>query len=207
MTGQEPEPAGPAEQDPSAKRAGLGATMLVAAALVMLVLAAVIGAVMWGGDDPDPVAGAEGLEPEVAPDHTAPLPDTTLEGFAGAPPVDPANYQGAPLILNFWATWCDPCREEMPHLQGFSETYGDQVTVLGVDVQDAPSNAEAFVEELGISYDLAVDHDGSYLAETQSVHMPTTLFVDPDGTIVYRHAGYMSYEELEGLAVEHLDVH
>ena len=202
-TPRESSGAGEAEGPRTPSGAGLRSTLIIGGLVVALVVGGVAAAVVFGGGDDE--SAAAGLEPQVAPDHVAPLPDTELGGFGDAPPVRPAEY-GEPLILNFWATWCAPCREEMPHLQEYSELYGDQAAVLGVDVQDAPSNAAEFVDELGITYELAVDQDGAYFQETESVHMPTTLFVDAAGDIVYRHAGYMSYDELLGLASEHLGV-
>ena len=194
---------------PDPQPTGLKLTLLIGVGLVVLTLAGVLGASVLFSDrsaGADPQTAGPGLEPLVAASHQAPLPTTELDGFGGAGPVQPGEYQGAPLIVNFWATWCEPCKEEMPHFEAFAAEHGEQIPVLGVDVQDAPSNAEEFIEELQITYDLAVDHDGSYFRETQSVHMPTTLFVDADGTIVYRQAGYMDHDELVGLASEHLDL-
>jgi peroxiredoxin len=80
------------------------------------------------------------------------------------------------------------------------------VAVLGVNVKDAPSNAEAFTTELGITYDLAVDPDGDLFTAVEGFAMPTTLFVDAEGTIVYRHAGFLDGQKLADLAVQHLGI-
>src|SRR5690625_5134270 len=155
----------PGTGDERSGRGSLTTTVVAALDTMGLVLVSVIVIVVVSGDDAQEQAAAPGLEPEVEPDHQAPLPPVELEGFDDAPPVDPAEYQGRPLVLNFWATWCDPCREEMPHLQEFSTAYGDQVPVLGGDVQDAPSNAAEFVDELGNTDESPVDENGSDLQQ------------------------------------------
>jgi cytochrome c biogenesis protein CcmG, thiol:disulfide interchange protein DsbE len=108
--------------------------------------------------------------------------------------------------VNFWASWCAPCVKEMPDFQRFSEELGDRVPLLGVNVQDAPSNAQAFVDELGITYDLATDPRGELYTDVRGFGMPTTLFVDAEGTIVYRHTGPLDTAQLRALVGEHLGV-
>jgi cytochrome c biogenesis protein CcmG, thiol:disulfide interchange protein DsbE len=80
------------------------------------------------------------------------------------------------------------------------------VPILGVNVQDAPANAEAFVDELGITYDLAADPKGELYAAVEAFGMPTTLLVDADGMIVYRHTGLLDARALREHAAEHLGV-
>jgi cytochrome c biogenesis protein CcmG, thiol:disulfide interchange protein DsbE len=147
------------------------------------------------------------LEDRVAPTDRAPLPQRPIDGFGeDAAAVDLAEYRGTPLVVNFWASWCAPCVREMPDFQAFSDQVGDRVPLLGVNVQDAPANARAFVEELGITYDLASDPRGELYAEVRGFGMPTTLFVDDAGTIVYRHTGPLDAEDLRRLVGEHLGV-
>jgi cytochrome c biogenesis protein CcmG/thiol:disulfide interchange protein DsbE len=175
-----------------------------------------VGVMLLRGGDGPPERGdggvviesRPGLEDRVAPTEREPLPAMVLEGFGedDPAPVDLAAYEGGPLVVNFWASWCAPCVREMPDFQRFGEEFAGRVALLGVNVQDAPANARAFVRELGITYDLATDPRGELYSAVKGFGMPTTLFVDPDGTIVYRHTGPLDADELRALVTEHLEI-
>jgi cytochrome c biogenesis protein CcmG, thiol:disulfide interchange protein DsbE len=210
----------PTDVDPGADETapggrGMRATLLLAGAVVAAFLVGMAGVAILAGDS-GPQTDADGvvigappsLEDRVAPDERQPLPDTVLAGFPvdEADPVDLTAYRGVPLVVNFWASWCAPCVKEMPDFQRFSEELGDRVPLLGVNVQDAPSNAQAFVDELGITYDLATDPRGELYTDVRGFGMPTTLFVDAEGTIVYRHTGPLDTAQLRALVGEHLGV-
>ena len=152
-----------------------------------------------GTDLPRPV-------PSAAAHDSFALPHATLEGFAGGPAINLTDLRGKPAIVNFWATWCAPCVKEMPEFAKASEAFGDKVTFLGVDVEDSPINAEPFVERLGIDYPLAIDPQREFYLAVGNFGMPTTLFVDPDGIVRYRHTGPLDRQQLRSLAVEHLNV-
>ncbi|CAN5199780.1 MAG: TlpA family protein disulfide reductase [Euzebyales bacterium] len=192
-------------------RTTFGVGLAVAAAFVV----GAVATTMIDAEDGPPSSGATSTAQAVTPvplvsrmpaTARAPLPETTLDGFAGAGAVALSDYRGDPLILNFWASWCAPCVEEMPDFQAFAVAHADEVPVLGVNVKDAPSNAEAFTTELGITYDLAVDPDGDLFTAVEAFAMPTTLFVDAEGAIVYRHAGFLDGRGLADLAAQHLGV-
>lgn len=214
----DPDPDADAAVHPPARR-GLGAvgrTVLLGVGVVAAFFVGLAAVALFAGSDRggDPAAVGDGGEPaEVADasrleDRDAPdtLPEATLEGFGAEGPVAMADYVGQPLVVNFWATWCAPCVEEMPDLQRVHEQVGDEVTFLGVNVRDAPSNAEPFVEELGITYDLAVDSEGDYYREVGSMGMPTTVLVDSDGRIVARRVGTVTAAELRDLLAAELGV-
>jgi thiol-disulfide isomerase/thioredoxin len=152
-----------------------------------------------GNDLPRPGASAD-------PDEAFALPPMTLAGFADGPEVSLADLRGNPSIVNFWATWCAPCVREMPEFKQAADDFGDSVTILGVDVEDAPPNAEPFVERLGIDYPLAIDPQRELYNAVGNFGMPTTLFVDPDGVVQYRHTGPLDAEQLREFAAEHLGV-
>ncbi|MGH8929849.1 MAG: TlpA family protein disulfide reductase [Egibacteraceae bacterium] len=143
---------------------------------------------------------------DLTPTAQRPLPEVTLTGFGGGPDVALASYRGRPLVLNLWATWCAPCVEEMPAFQQVASSAEGTVAFLGVDVMDTPSRAEPFVEKLGITYDLAIDPTREFAISIGAVGMPTTLLVNADGTIVYRHRGPLESDELRRLITEHLAV-
>jgi len=129
-----------------------------------------------------------------------------LQGFAGGPDVELAQFRGEPLVVNFWATWCAPCVKEMPEFQEAAEALRGRVTFLGVNVEDAPPNAEPFVERLGIDYPLAIDPQREFHLAIGNFGMPTTLLVDPDGVVRYRYTGPLTREDLDRLLAEHLGV-
>lgn len=177
-------------------------------------LAFVVGAVTVTAlvSSPPQEAGvtAEGdgprLGPVSGPDQT-PLPDAELEAFDEGEPVRVRDLIGEPLLINFWATWCAPCVAEMPDLQQVAEETTGRVRFLGVNYREPDRDAaRRFVDELGITYQLAADPAGEFLTAVRGFGMPTTLFVDPTGTIVYRHTGALSIEALRDLIGEHLDV-
>lgn len=203
---------------PPARR-GLGAvgrTVLLGVGVVAAFFVGLAAVALFAGDDPggEPAAVGDGGEPaEVADasrledrDQPDRLPEATLEGFGDEGPVETADYAGRPLVVNFWATWCAPCVEEMPDLQRVHEQVGGEVAFLGVNVRDAPANAEPFVEELGITYDLAVDSEGDYYREVGSMGMPTTLLVAADGRIVARRVGAVTAADLRDLLAAELGV-
>jgi cytochrome c biogenesis protein CcmG, thiol:disulfide interchange protein DsbE len=189
-----------------------GRTIVVGVLVVVVVLGAVAASVTLTRADDSAVAGAPGDLPQPSlqerpdPDQQFPLPDATLKGFAGGKAVALSSFRGEPLVINFWATWCAPCVKEMPDFQTVAREAGSKVTFLGIDVMDAPSNAEKFVADLGVSYPLAVDVDGSYWKQVRSFGMPTTLFVRPDGTVVYRRTGPLTADELREALATHLDM-
>lgn len=159
------------------------------------------------GGDPTIADGGSRLGP-VSGVESSPLPEAELPAFAeDDEPVRLEAFRGAPLVVNFWATWCAPCVAEMPDLQEVAEDTAGEAAFLGVNYRDPDRDAaRAFVDELGITYDLAADPDGAFLAEVRGFGMPTTLLVDDGGTIVYRHTGALDAEQLRQLLAEHLDV-
>lgn len=115
-------------------------------------------------------------------------------------------FRGRPLVINLWATWCDPCVEEMP---AFQEVYGsvrERVTFLGIDVQDDPGAARRFVRRTGVRYALASDPVAAAFKRMEIVGMPTTLFVDADGDVLERVTGPLSGEDLRSKIRRHYGV-
>ncbi|HVM00324.1 MAG TPA: TlpA disulfide reductase family protein [Egibacteraceae bacterium] len=197
-----------AGRTPSRGRATFLLSLAMGIAFVVTALA--VTALVSGRQSADPGVGAAeepGLGPISGP-ASAPLPDATLEAFdEGADPVALGAFRGSPLVVNFWATWCAPCVAEMPDLQAVAEATAGRAVFLGVNYRDPDRQAaRSFTSELGITYALAADPHGRFLADVGGVGMPTTLFVDPDGTVVYRHTGALDREQLQALLAEHLDV-
>lgn len=105
-----------------------------------------------------------------------------------------SDYEGRTIAVNFWATWCPPCREEMPDLDAYYQAHIEDSSFLLVAVNDGedPLQARMFIEENGFSFPVLVDPTSS-VAISQGINgLPTTLIIDPSGQIVYRHSGIIT---------------
>lgn len=113
-----------------------------------------------------------------------------------------SDYTGTPVVVNFWASWCPPCKREMPAFQKMREKYGENVKFLMVNETDGDretmDTAKAFVEENGYEMDLLFDLDGDAANTYYLMYLPRTLFIDADGNLVDDHVGEMTESELEG---------
>lgn len=132
-----------------------------------------------------------------------PVPERTFEDFGGEQ-VSLADYEGTPMVVNFWASWCPPCIAEMPDLETVHQARADEVAFVGLNTQDELNTALDLVEQTGVTYDLGQDPDGDLFRAFEVFSMPTTFFVDEDGAIVHRHSGLVTLSQLEGLIDEHL---
>lgn len=154
-------------------------------------------------------AGIADCVPGTAEPVDGGLPDLTLPCLGGGSDVDLASLQG-PVIVNLWASNCGPCRKEMPALQEFSEKYGDQVPVIGVDYQDRqPKAALELARKSGVTYPLLADPGGDLNANDPIPvirGIPVFLFVDADGQVSFVPGGIDSADELVELADEHLGI-
>ena len=125
-----------------------------------------------------------------------PLPDMTLPALAGFGPAggrDLSELRG-PVVINFWASWCVPCVNEMPALQRVADDL--DVDVIGVDYIDQNDKAEELAERLGIEYELLRDEDGEFGRKVDLIGTPTTLLVDARGMIVRRLTGELTEKQM-----------
>lgn len=177
--------------------------MTVRTLLVPLVAAGVLVAGCSGDGAPATSASIEALG---ALETGQQLPHAELPLLRSDGTWSPADLEGRPAVINFWATWCAYCVEEMPDLERVHQQLGEEVVFVGVDVEDALDEARTLAEETGVTYTLVVDDDRSYFQAVEGRGMPTTVLVTADGTIAYRHAGPLTAAELRALIDEHLDV-
>lgn len=132
-----------------------------------------------------------------------PVPDLPFETFDGQR-TNLAAFEGQPLVVNFWASWCPPCVAEMPEFERVHLARHDEVRFIGLNTQDNLADAEALVELTGVTYDLGLDPDGELFRQFEVIAMPSTYFVGDDGVIVHDHAGILNEQQLHDLIDEHL---
>jgi thiol-disulfide isomerase/thioredoxin len=116
--------------------------------------------------------------------------------FDGSP-ATLADYQGRPLVVNFWASWCPSCVAEMSAaFKPAQEQLGDEVAFLGMNIQDERDRALQLVEETGVLFKLAEDPVGQLYLDFGGIGMPFTVFIDAEGNIVEEHNGPLTAEQL-----------
>ena len=130
--------------------------------------------------------------------ENTPAPDFELASLDGGTPIALSSFRGHVVVLNFWASWCAPCRLEAPGLRRVSERSRDRgVRFLGVDYRDDDAAGRAFVGEFRLRYPSVTDPSGSLAYDYELIGFPTTFIIDPAGTIRYRFVGYLDEEVLE----------
>jgi thiol-disulfide isomerase/thioredoxin len=126
----------------------------------------------------------------------AQAPDFALEMLEGRT-LQLSELRGRKIVLNFWASWCAPCRKEMPDLERVHRQYGDRVTVVGINIQEDRSSVERFLQEVSVSYTIALDPRGVAVRAYRVIAQPATFWIDEHGRIVERKFGAYTPTELE----------
>ncbi len=126
-----------------------------------------------------------------------PAPAFDLLGVDGAHhPL--SSYRGRVVVLNFWATWCIPCRAEMPDLEHEARIHrGDAVAILGVDWKESAGQVSDFTSSLGISYPILLDTDGRVYTRYRVTALPTTFVIDARGRLLKSRIGIAGRDEVE----------
>lgn len=145
------------------------------------------------------VLGASLLRVGQSQPTSGPAPDFTLQTFEGDV-FRLADQRGKVVIINFWASWCVPCRDEAPILQDVWERYRDRgVVMVGIAYLDVEKDSLAFTEEFGIIYPNGLDV-GQLIAKQYRIQgVPETFIVDPGGNIIEFHAGPASVGQLDAI--------
>lgn len=178
--------------------------LLIASGLAMVILAVLTFVAFRSDTDsgPDPTV--------LDPDATFPgelgagrdvtgesVTDITYDGFNGASGGSLGALAGRPVVLNFFASWCSPCIEEMPAIEAAYQHYGDQVAFLGINIDGRPEAGVRMVESAGVTYPLGHNRGGAMLERFGAVNMPTTVFIGADGTVKSVHTGKLTQADIE----------
>ena len=195
------------DEEPEQEAVGLFSTPARTAALVtsVVVLLFVAVAVAWllGQKVRGPISTA-GVVPNNIPVKAAPrvgalAPDFELSDVRSNKPLKLSSLRGKPVLVNFWGTWCPPCREEMPALEKIYEKVKGQVEFLGVSMgpRDEPMGVNQFVKLNNYTWTFIHDTDSSVSINYQVTGIPSTFFIDKNGVIRSIHVGGAASEDLE----------
>ncbi len=143
-----------------------------------------------------------------APAGADALPDITLPCLGGGPSVRLSGLTGTPTVINLWATWCGPCRDELPLLARAHSEFGSDLMIIGIDLNDpAPGDAIELARSTGVTYPLIADRDSAIKGPLAVVGLPQTIFVDAQGRMVAtERAPFRSYADLTAAIRRHLGV-
>lgn len=125
----------------------------------------------------------------------AEAPQVEMAGFDGGT-VTLSQFEGNPLVMNFWASWCPQCIAEMPDFEKVFQDVKDDVQFLGVNTSDNKSAAEDLASQTGVTYPLASDPNGEVFTAFRGAGMPTTVFIDADGRVIDVVTGQLSEDQL-----------
>lgn len=167
--------------------------------LALVAVAAVAGAACSSGG-----GGDEGdfAQPVDEPGDRSEAPQFSVPLLDGEGELTTADLAGTPVVLNFWASWCGPCRAETPALVEFSEQ-NPGVRVVGVAVDDDPADSRRFAGEFDVPYELASDRQGTEAAKFGVQGLPVTVILDDQGRVVTTWFGEITGDDLD-LFVEQL---
>jgi len=163
----------------------------------LLVITAIVAAIWWlesrddGGVSPSgetygPVelpASLQTVGLEVSPEEGSLAPDFLLQGLDGSE-VRLSDFRGQPVVLNFWATWCAPCRKEIPQFVDAYQRFRDEgLVVVGVNMQEGKSIAQRYADDYGMEFPIVIDVDGEVGDEYRLLGLPVTFFIDREGVV------------------------
>lgn len=176
-------------------------TIVAAGAVVLFVAVTLIAR---GGDDnvDSVVLDQPGVyqEPGIAVNEDlagSRLSQAVLETADGtAVTVDDLLSRGRPVLINLWYSTCQPCKREMPALQAAFEEFGDRIDFVGINPQDSAATMTSFADEVGVTYELFRDPNGSFTVANGIATYPTTLLVSRDGLVIDQIAGELSDDEI-----------
>ncbi len=148
------------------------------------------GVIKLGEDDLAPPV--DDVQDDTAAGSEVDIDYTTFDGSA----ANFTAFGGKPLVINFFASWCPPCVAEMPEFEEVFQEYGGDVSFVGLSQDVALADAEAIVDQTGVTYELGWDPDGDVFSQFGGIAMPTTVFVDSAGIVRTVFAGALTRDAL-----------
>ncbi len=180
----------------------LGRAAVIFVALVVVALLALLSYGVLRRQDGSFAGFAVNSVGKAAEIAARPAPDFGLQLFDGSR-FRFSEQRGRVVVLNFWASWCTPCRAEMPHFETAYRAYKDRgVLFIGLAVQDDPAAAVALLKELGISYPAGPDPGNEIALAYQVSGLPTTIFISRDGKLVRKWTGTLTEQQLMAFTEE-----
>lgn len=136
------------------------------------------------------------------------LPDVVVARLDDCTPQATSSWLGEPLVLNFWASWCEPCEQEMPALAAVAQDLAGEVRFVGVTFNDDPEDSRRFLRDVvDVPWDNFVDANGQDLFRALAARgTPSTVLVDARGIVVHRHAGPITTDQLTQALATHLGI-
>jgi peroxiredoxin len=175
-------------------------------ALIVCTAALVSAQANSDAGSPKPVGLTEDVQTQLSelgfrlPNRTVEAPDFTLEALDGES-RSLSSYRGKLVFLNFWATWCPPCRAEMPSMQTLYDTLGtDDFEIVAVNLQEGAGPVESFVDEHGYTYPVLLDSSGRTGGMYGVRSIPSTFLIDRDGTLLGMFVGGREWDTPDVLA-------
>jgi peroxiredoxin len=154
------------------------------------------------GQEGSGTIGLKGSELAPAPEIGHPAPDFTLVDLKGNE-VALSDFRGKTVFINFWATWCPPCRAEMPEIEAVHQEYKDKgVVVLGVDISEPENTVRQYIQKGGFSWTIVLDSTGEVARNYQIAAIPTSFFIDREGIIRAVNIGAMTKRAMENKLAE-----
>ncbi len=192
----------PEAETPAERNAGMASTgwrtrldnLWVRNGLGLLVLAAILGGLvaidrMGGDEEVGPLDNRSPVVGQLAPDFALRDPDGNVRELG--------DYRGDVVWINFWATWCGPCRRELPDIQRLADEFEeDGLVVLAVNQAQSAETAKSFWEELQLDLPILLDADGEVSDQYRVIGLPHNVFIDRDGIMRSSHIGFLTEEQM-----------
>jgi cytochrome c biogenesis protein CcmG/thiol:disulfide interchange protein DsbE len=161
---------------------------------------ALLGVWLLGVRDDDGGQSSDALGPvgDARAEVGSPAPDFVLESLDGEL-VRLSDFRGQVVLINFWASWCGPCRVEIPYFEDRYQTHQGELVVLGVNTEDTLEGAKEFRADVGFTYPTAFDGDGTVEEAYRVRGLPTSVFVDENGVVQAIRSGGITEEQLDEL--------
>ncbi len=193
-----------ASLEPETRRAGQSQRQSLSArerlyAIIGVAVALVLVGAVWVLTGRD----GGGIQGQAMGAVSRPAPSFALPELDGGT-IDFEHYRGQVVLLNFWATWCEPCQRELPALQAAHEQYGSEgLVIIGVNLADdelrqgtTPEQIRAFLDQYGVTFPIALDVDGKTTDAYRVFPLPTSFFIDPNGQIRYVHVSEIKFDDI-----------